>query len=80
MGSSPGRVKPENIKLVLVASLLNIQHLKGNGKDLLSRNQDNMSEWSDMSTHKSVVSVCYHYKNPTPCWSCTNRISSSHRM
>jgi hypothetical protein len=54
--------------------------LKGNGKYLLSRNQDNMSEWSDMSTHKSVVSVCYHYKNPTPCWSCTNRISSSHRM
>ena len=65
MGSSPGRVKAENIKLVLVASLLSIQHLKGNGKDLLSRNQDNMSEWSDMSTHKSVVSVCYHYKNPT---------------
>ena len=62
MGSSPGRVKAENIKLVLVASLL-IKHttLKGNGKDLFSRNQDNMSEWSDMSTHKSVVSVCYHY-------------------
>jgi hypothetical protein len=28
-----------------------------------ARNQDNVSEWSDMSTRRTVVSVSYNYTN-----------------
>jgi hypothetical protein len=40
-GFEPGRVKPKTIKLVFVASSLSTR---------LARNQNNVSEWSDMST------------------------------
>jgi hypothetical protein len=33
-------------------------------KHWLARNQDNVSEWGDMSV-RGLVSVSYHYKNPT---------------
>jgi hypothetical protein len=49
MGSRSGRVKPRTMKLVFVASTLNKQHL-GVRADCLARNQDNVFEWSDMST------------------------------
>ena len=41
--SIPDREKQKTIKLVFVASPLSTQHL-------LTRNQNNMSEWNDMST------------------------------
>ena len=46
LGSSAvDRVKPKTIKWVCVASL------RRKSKDWLARNQDNMSEWGDMSIH-----------------------------
>ena len=47
MGSSPDRVKPTTVRLVFVASPLIMQH---EGEDWLARNEDNVSEWCDMST------------------------------
>ena len=47
VGFEPGRVKPKTIKLVFVASSLNMRR---KSKDWLARNQNNVSEWSDMST------------------------------
>ena len=38
--------------------------LRRKSKDWLARNQNNVSEWSDMST-RGLVSVSKHYKNPT---------------
>ena len=38
----------ETIKLVFVTSLLSMQH-SGEIADWLARNQDNVSEWDDMS-------------------------------
>ena len=55
MGSNAGRVKPNTIKLVFVASL------KRTSKEWLAPNQNNVSERSDISTPRSVVSVYYHY-------------------
>jgi hypothetical protein len=49
MELSPGRVKPEAMKLVFVASPLRTQQ-KGERVDLMAQNQNNVSEWSDMST------------------------------
>ena len=48
MGSSPDRVKPKIINCVFVA--YNGKHavLRIKSKDWLARNQDNVSEWSDM--------------------------------
>ena len=41
----------KNIYLVIVASPQSTQHfVRRKSKDLLARNQDNVSEWSDMST------------------------------
>ena len=52
-GFEPHRVKPKT-KLVFVASPLSTQ-----SKDLLTRNQINVSEWGDMSIRggRTVVSV-----------------------
>ena len=49
MELSPGRVKPEAMKLVFVASPLRTQQ-KGERVDLMAQNQNNVSEWSDIST------------------------------
>ena len=38
--------------------------LRRKDNDWLARNQDNVSEWGDMSIHE-LVSVSQHYKNPT---------------
>ena len=46
--------------------------LGGKSKDWLARNQNNVSEWSDMSTRGLLLK---HYKNP--CWFSTKRTSSS---
>jgi hypothetical protein len=44
VGSSPDQVKPKTIKLIFVVSP------KGRkSKDWLAQNQDNLSEWGDMS-------------------------------
>jgi hypothetical protein len=44
-----GRVKQKTIKLVFVASPA--RSIKEKEQDWLARNQNNVSEWSDMSTH-----------------------------
>ena len=51
MGWSPGRIKSNTIKLVFVVSpLYKSTALRRKSKDWLARNQNNVSEWSDMST------------------------------
>ena len=39
--------------------------LKSKSMECHARNQDNVSEWSDMSTRRTVVSVSYNYTNPS---------------
>ena len=43
--------------------------LRRKSKDWLARNQDNVSEWDDMSTRDCCFtnSVSWHYKYPTQC-------------
>jgi hypothetical protein len=48
----PRSVKPKTIKLIFVVSLLSTQHREKKNKDWLAQNQNNVSEWSDMSTRK----------------------------
>jgi hypothetical protein len=38
--------------------------LRSKSKEWLARDQNNVSEWSDMSVH-GLVSMSYHYKGPT---------------
>ena len=54
MGLSPDRVKPKTIKLVFVVSLQ--RTLKGKSKDWFDRNQDDVSEWGDLSTSRLLLS------------------------
>jgi hypothetical protein len=48
VGSSPDRVKPKIIKRYFVAYNAKHVELIRKSKDWLARNQDNVSEWSDM--------------------------------
>ena len=48
--SSPGLVKPKTIISVFSASLSKQSSLRSKSKDWLARNQDNVSEWSNIST------------------------------
>ena len=48
--SSPGRVKPKIMKLVFVGFSPKHAALRSKNKDWLARNQNNVSEWGDMST------------------------------
>ena len=51
VGSSSDQVKPKTVKLVFVASPLSMEHYKWKkSKDWLAWNQDNESEWYDIST------------------------------
>jgi len=71
------------MQFVFVASPVSTQQLRRKSKDLLARNQDNASEWSDMSTHRlscfvNENSLC---KCNKASWSSTKRTSLSfHRM
>jgi hypothetical protein len=51
VSSFPRRVKTKTIKLVS-ASYFSAKHvaIRRKNKDLLAQNQDNVSEWSDIST------------------------------
>ena len=46
--SSPYRVKPKNYQLLVVAYNAKHTELRRKSTDWLARNQDNVSEWSDM--------------------------------
>ena len=50
VGSSPDRVKPKTMKLIYVGSPLSTQHYEERAKTGLARNQNNVSEWNNMST------------------------------
>jgi hypothetical protein len=45
----PGLVKPETIKFGICCFSAKYTALRSKSKDWLARNQDNVSEWSDMS-------------------------------
>jgi hypothetical protein len=65
--SNRGRVKPKTLNLVPGISCFN-KHpaLRRKSKDWLTRNQDNVSEWSDMFTHELLFNeLAVDYKNPT---------------
>ena len=63
VGLIPGRVKPKT-KIGICCSSTKHAALRSKSKDWLARNQNNVFEWSDMSTC-GLVSVSQHYKNPT---------------
>ena len=50
--------------LYFVPSPLGTQLQWVKSKEWLAQNQVNVSEWSDMSTHRQVVSLNKHYKDP----------------
>ena len=50
IGSSPGWVKPKSMKLVCVCFTAEHAALRRKSKDWLALNQNNVSEWSEMST------------------------------
>ena len=52
MGSSPGKVKPKNKKLVFVASPLSTQYEGERAKTSWLGTKDNVSEWGDMSIRR----------------------------
>lgn len=56
-----GRVKSKTTNLVFVASLLKHAAFRSKRKDWSTHNQDNVSEWTDISTCRMLI----HYKNPT---------------
>ena len=51
-GVSQDRVKTKTIKLVFVSFSDKHAALRRKSKDWLARNQDNVSEWGDMSIHR----------------------------
>ena len=51
-------LKNQTVKLLYVAPPLSMQHLMSKNKDWMAQDQNNVSEWIDMSTHGlHVVSV-----------------------
>jgi hypothetical protein len=52
-GSSPNRVKPKTIELVICCFSAKHASLRKKSKDWLARNQDNESKWSDMFMQNS---------------------------
>jgi len=86
VGSSPDLVTPKTIKLVFVASL--------RSKNWLAQNQDNTSEWSDMSIQGKIIHLsgvtclsrdcCYSelalYKNLTKCVGLVQSGSHHHHL
>ena len=62
-GFDPWSGKTKDYKIGVCCFSAKHAALRSKSKDWLSRNQDNVSEWSDMSTH-GLVSVSYYYKNP----------------
>ena len=52
--SSPNQVKPKTLKLVFVEHAA----FRGKSKEWLSWIQNNVSEWSDMSTHRLLFQRC----------------------
>jgi hypothetical protein len=51
--------------------------LRRKTKDWLARNQNNVSEWSEMSTRDCCFCELALWKSNSPCWSRTKRTSSS---
>jgi hypothetical protein len=51
--------------------------LRWKSKDWLARNQNNVSEWSDMSTRGLLFHWASTIKSNSACWFSTKRISSS---
>ena len=51
--------------------------LKRKSKNWLGRNQNNVSEWFDMSTRGLCFSELALYKSNSACWSRTKQTSSS---
>ena len=49
MGSVPGQVKPKTYKINICCLTAKHTALMSKRKDLLAGNQNNMSEWNDMS-------------------------------
>ena len=64
MGLSPDCVKPKTIKLVFVSSSLSAQHKEERARNM-AQNQDNVSEWGDMSIRALLFQLASTIKNPT---------------
>jgi len=64
VGSSLDQVKPKTMKLVFNCCF-SIKHaaLRRKSKDWLAQNQDNLSEWSDMSARRLCFSELALWKS-----------------
>ena len=56
MGSNPGQIKLETMKLVIAAKNASQSRTKS---DWLTQNQENMSEWSDISIRRRLFHATY---------------------
>jgi hypothetical protein len=50
--------KTKTVKLVYVAPPLSMKHLMSKSKDWMAQNQNNVSEWIDMSLTQSLFCAC----------------------
>ena len=66
-GFEPRLDQTKDYKIVFCCFYAKHAALRRKSNYWLARNQNNVSKWSDMSTHapQTVVSVSWHYKNPT---------------
>ena len=78
MGSSPGSGQTKDCKIVICCLLAKYAALTRKNKDWLARNQNNVSEWSDMSTHGLLVQRASTIKNAACCSRRKQTSSSSH--
>ncbi len=63
-GPRSGQIKDYKIGICCFSAKHTALRRKSN--DWLARHQDNVSKWGDMSI-RGLVSVSWHYKNPTKC-------------
>ena len=64
-GIEPRSGQTKDYEIGICSSSTKHAALRSKSKEWLARNQDNVSEWSDMPNPLTVVSVSSHYKNPT---------------
>ena len=65
VGSRSSQVKIKYYKIGICCFSVNHKGLRSKNKDWLTRNQNNVSEWSDMSTHRMLLQWDSAIKNPT---------------
>ena len=76
-GFEPRSSQTEDYKIVFYCFSAEQAALRRKSKDWLSRIQNNVSEWSDMSTRRLLFQWVSTIKLKSACWSSTKLTSSS---